>query len=58
MFVPLTPKGMQTVKEYADSQSITVQAVYKRIKAKTIKFRKVGSVYLISEPVKREILTT
>lgn len=38
---------MQTVKEYAENQGVSVQYVYKLIREKKIKFKKIGSVYLI-----------
>jgi len=38
-----------SVKEYADLEGITVQAVYSRIAKGTVKFQKVGSVFLIKK---------
>ena len=41
------PVKVQTVKQYATDQNISVQAVYSRIKRGKVKFRKIGSLHLI-----------
>ncbi|MDB4301962.1 hypothetical protein N9924_00195 [bacterium] len=38
-----------TVKEYADLEEITVQAVYKRIAKGSVVFKKLGSMFLIKK---------
>ena len=38
-----------SVKEYADKEGITVQAVYSRIAKETVKFKKIGNVFLIKK---------
>jgi hypothetical protein len=39
-----------SVKQYADSENITVQAVYQRIERKEIKTERVGSIILVEAP--------
>jgi len=41
------PISVLTVKQYANDQNISVQAVYSRIKKGKVKFRKIGSLHLI-----------
>lgn len=36
-----------TVKEYAERNNISVQAVYQSVKRNTIEFKKIGSLVLI-----------
>jgi predicted DNA-binding protein YlxM (UPF0122 family) len=36
-----------TVKEYADKEKISVQAVYKRIKKNRLQYKKIGSFHLV-----------
>tara|TARA_R110000782_G_scaffold4067_1_gene14458 strand:+ start:66 stop:203 length:138 start_codon:yes stop_codon:yes gene_type:complete len=42
-------KEFVSVKDYAKSQSISVQAVYQRIAKNSVKFQKIGSVFLIKK---------
>jgi excisionase family DNA binding protein len=38
-----------SVKEYAKINNISVQAVYQRIAKNSVKFQKIGSVFLIKK---------
>lgn len=38
-----------SVKEYAEIEKISVQAVYQRIAKGTVKFQKIGSVFLVQK---------
>lgn len=38
-----------SVKEYAKIKNISVQAVYQRIAKNSVKFHKIGSVFLIKK---------
>lgn len=40
-------KQRYSVKDFAEKQEVTVQAVYKAIKEHRIDFEKIGSVYII-----------
>lgn len=40
-------KGYQTVKDYAEVNNITVQAVYERIKKGKLDIKKLGSFILV-----------
>jgi len=40
-------KGFISVKEYADLHGISAQAVYHRIAKGTVKFMKIGKVFLV-----------
>jgi len=42
-------KGFISVKDYADKEQISVQAVYQRIAKNTVTYEKVGKVFLIKE---------
>ena len=37
------------VKEYADREKISVQAVYKRIKKNRLEFKKIGTFHLVKK---------
>jgi hypothetical protein len=43
------PKSFQPVKEYATQRQISVQAVYKAIKAGRLRMRKIGSYILVRD---------
>ena len=38
-----------SVKEYAEIENISVQAVYQRIAKNSVKFQKIGSVFLVEK---------
>jgi|TARA_R110000824_G_scaffold212348_1_gene398529 hypothetical protein len=42
-------KDFVSVKDYAKSENISVQAVYQRIAKNSIKYQKIGSVFLIKK---------
>ena len=42
-------KDFISVKDYADLEGITVQAVYNRIAKGTVKFQKIGNVFLVKK---------
>lgn len=43
-------KGYMSVKDYADKNCISVQAVYKKIKNKQLDVKKIGSFTLVKDP--------
>ena len=40
-------KNFISVKEYAELNNISVQAVYQRIAKNTVEYQKIGSVFLV-----------